>query len=104
MLVGTLTEVYHHRLSKLDAMKNIVVTAGATEAMLATLLALVNPGDEVIIVQPHYDAYPAQVMLAGATPRFVSLRPQGQGNSANNWKLDINVRSGEKLGRFDLWC
>ncbi|HOB12932.1 MAG TPA: aminotransferase [Novosphingobium sp.] len=53
----------------------IVVTSGATEALAASLLALVRPGDEVILVQPLYDAYLPLVQWAGGTARFVSLKP-----------------------------
>ncbi|GAB2761388.1 pyridoxal phosphate-dependent aminotransferase [Amycolatopsis magusensis] len=51
----------------------ILVTAGATEAIAASLLALTEPGDEVIVIEPYYDSYAASVALAGATRRVVSL-------------------------------
>lgn len=54
---------------------NIVVTSGATEALAASLLALVRPGDEVILVQPLYDAYLPLVEWAGGRARLVSLQP-----------------------------
>ena len=53
----------------------VSVTSGATEAIFDTLLALTDPGDEVILFEPFYDSYEASVRLAGATPRFVLLRP-----------------------------
>src|SRR6201982_2609889 len=53
---------------------NITVTCGATEAMIATMLAVINPGDEVIIFEPFYENYGPDVILAGATPRYVALR------------------------------
>lgn len=59
----------------LDPDREITVTSGCTEALAATFLGLVNPGDEVILIEPYFDAYPADVALAGATPRFVQLRP-----------------------------
>lgn len=49
-----------------DPSREVLVTAGATEALAATLLALVEPGDEVVVLEPHYDAYAALVALAGA--------------------------------------
>ena len=52
---------------------NITVTCGATEAMVASLLAVINPGDEVIIFEPFYENYGPDTILAGATPRFVAL-------------------------------
>jgi aspartate/methionine/tyrosine aminotransferase len=57
-----------------DPDKNVTVTCGATEAMIATLLAVTNPGDEVIIFEPFYENYGPDVILAGAAARFVTLR------------------------------
>src|SRR6516165_4699349 len=56
-----------------DADLNITVTCGATEAMIASLLAVINPGDEVIIFEPFYENYGPDTILAGATPRYVAL-------------------------------
>ena len=53
----------------------IVVTSGATEALAASLLALVQPGDEVVLIQPLYDAYLPLVQWAGGTAKLVSLEP-----------------------------
>ncbi|MFS1302111.1 pyridoxal phosphate-dependent aminotransferase [Streptosporangium longisporum] len=55
----------------------ILVTVGATEAIAATILALCEPGDEVIAFEPYYDSYAASVALAGAVLRPVTLRPDG---------------------------
>ncbi len=57
-----------------DADKNVTVTCGATEAMIATLLGVINPGDEVIIFEPFYENYGPDVILAGAAARYVTLR------------------------------
>ena len=57
-----------------DPDRNITVTCGATEAMIATLLAVINPGDEVIIFEPFYENYGPDVILAGAAARYVALR------------------------------
>jgi aminotransferase len=57
-----------------DPDRNITVTCGATEAMMATLLAVVNPGDEVIVFEPFYENYGPDTKLSGAVPRFVELR------------------------------
>ena len=56
---------------------DITVTCGSTEAMLVAMLALINPGDEVILSQPFYENYWPDCVLAGATPRFVPVRPPG---------------------------
>jgi aspartate/methionine/tyrosine aminotransferase len=55
--------------------RNVIVTSGATEAIAASIFALVEPGDEVVLIEPFYDAYPPLVRQAGGIPRFVSLRP-----------------------------
>jgi aspartate/methionine/tyrosine aminotransferase len=57
-----------------DPDTEITVTSGANEALLAAILAFVNPGDEVILLEPFYDAYPPQVIFAGGVPRYVRLR------------------------------
>jgi N-succinyldiaminopimelate aminotransferase len=58
-----------------DPDTEILVTAGATEAVAATLLALLEVGDEVIVFEPFYDSYAACIALAGAQRRCVTLRP-----------------------------
>lgn len=58
---------------------DITVTCGATEAMAATMLATVDPGDEVIIFEPYYENYGPDAIISGATPRYVSLRPPSWG-------------------------
>ncbi len=52
---------------------HITVTCGATEAMFATILALINPGDQVIVLQPFYENYAPDTLIAGAQPVYVSL-------------------------------
>lgn len=54
---------------------SVVVTSGATEALAASLMALIEPGDEVLLFQPLYDAYLPLLLRAGAVPRFVRLTP-----------------------------
>jgi aspartate/methionine/tyrosine aminotransferase len=57
-----------------DPERNVTVTCGATEAMVASMLGVINPGDEVVIFEPFYENYGPDVILAGATPRYVALR------------------------------
>ncbi len=64
---------------ELDPDNEVLVTAGATEALAATFLALCDPGDEVITFEPWYDAYAADAALAGAVRRTVTLRPPDYG-------------------------
>ena len=58
-----------------DPDTQVTVTSGATEALASAILALVEPGDEVILFQPAYDAYAPLVRRAGGVPRFVTLAP-----------------------------
>jgi aminotransferase len=64
-----------------DPELEITVCCGATEAMIASMLAIVNPGDEVVILQPFYENYGPDCILSGATPRFVSMQ-------APDWSID----------------
>jgi aminotransferase len=66
-----------------DPETEITVTCGATEAMASTFLALIDPGDEVIVFEPFYENYGPDAILAGAKPKFVPLQPPG-------WKLDLD--------------
>ena len=59
----------------LDPASEITVTCGCTEALAASFLGLVDPGDEVILIEPFYDAYPVFVSMTAAVPRYVTLRP-----------------------------
>jgi aminotransferase len=60
---------------EVDPEKEVVVCCGSTEAMIATLLAICNKGDEVVVFEPFYENYGPDSILSGAKPRFVSLRP-----------------------------
>ena len=57
-----------------DADAHVTVCCGSTEAMMSTMMAIVDPGDEVIIFEPFYENYGPDAVLSGATPRFVTLR------------------------------
>ncbi|WP_308606838.1 aminotransferase class I/II-fold pyridoxal phosphate-dependent enzyme [uncultured Corynebacterium sp.] len=65
---------------------HVVVTAGATEAITATVLGLVEPGHEVIVLEPYYDAYAAAIALADATRIPVPLKESG-----NSWDIDVDA-------------
>ena len=60
-----------------DPADEVLVTVGATAAIAAAVLALAEPGDEVIVFEPYYDSYAATIALAGAVRRPVTLRPDG---------------------------
>jgi aspartate/methionine/tyrosine aminotransferase len=59
----------------IDPDRHVTVTCGATEAMAATMLATINPGDEVIVFEPYYENYGPDAIIAGAVPRYVTLHP-----------------------------
>ena len=63
-----------YRLS-VDPEREVTVTCGSTEAMIAALLAVLDPGDEVVVFEPFYENYGPDAILSGAQPRFVRLRP-----------------------------
>ena len=71
-LSRTYAELYGMRV---DPETMLTVTCGATEAMISTLLALVDPGDEVIVLEPFYENYGPDADIAGARPVYVPLRP-----------------------------
>jgi N-succinyldiaminopimelate aminotransferase len=62
---------------RLDPETQVLVTFGATEALAAAMLGLCEPGDEVVTFEPYYDAYPADIAMAGGERRVVTLRPPG---------------------------
>jgi aminotransferase len=66
-----------------DQETEITVTCGSTEAMIATLLALVDPGDQVVVFEPFYENYGPDAVLCGAEPRTVALRP-----GTGGWSFD----------------
>jgi aspartate/methionine/tyrosine aminotransferase len=72
---------HYHRFQglELDPQTQVMVTSGATEALAGALLALIEPGDEVVLFQPMYDAYLPLVRRAGGVPRFVALKPPSWG-------------------------
>jgi N-succinyldiaminopimelate aminotransferase len=67
-----------------DPEREVVVTTGATEGVAAALLGLVNPGDEVVALEPYYDSYAAGIQLAGGVRRPVTLR-------APHFRLDVEA-------------
>ena len=68
---------------EVDPEREITVTCGSTEAMIASMMAIVNPGDEVIVFEPFYENYGPDAILSGATPRYVTLR-------APDWSYDLD--------------
>ncbi len=58
-----------------DPEREITVCCGSTEAMMAAMMAIINPGDEIVVFEPFYENYGPDAILSGASPRFVKLRP-----------------------------
>jgi aminotransferase len=71
---------------EVDPEREVVVCCGSTEAMIATLLAICNAGDEVVVFEPFYENYGPDSILSGAKPRFVSLRPPQA--AGEEWTFD----------------
>ncbi len=87
---GTGTSVLRHAVAghaarfyglDIDPTKGVIVTAGATEGIFASVMGLVDPGDEVIVIEPVFDSYVPSITMAGAIPVYVPLYPP-------TWTLD----------------
>jgi len=71
---------------EIDPEAEITVCCGSTEAMIASLLAVTNAGDEIVVFEPFYENYGPDAILSGARPRFVTLHPPSQ--SDGEWRFD----------------
>lgn len=80
---GVKNFVNRHYGLDLDVQRGIVMTAGATEAIFASIMGLIDPGDEVIIIEPAFDSYAPGVLMAGGVPVYVPLYPP-------NWELNMD--------------
>jgi aspartate/methionine/tyrosine aminotransferase len=76
-----------------DPDRHITVMCGVTEAIAASLMSLVDVGDEVIVMEPFHEAYPPAVILTGATPRFVTLEPPAYRIDAEALRAAFNPRT-----------
>jgi aminotransferase len=68
---------------KIDPEKNVTVCCGSTEAMISSILATIDPGEEIIVFEPYYENYGPDAILSGAVPRFISLREP-------DWSFDFD--------------
>ncbi len=66
---------------EIDPEQGVVITAGATEAILSSILGLVDPGNKVVIIEPYFDSYLPNISMAGAEAACIPLRP-------SSWELD----------------
>src|ERR1700726_987084 len=71
---------------RVDPEREITICCGSTEAMMSTMMAIINPGDEIVVFEPFYENYGPDAILSGATPRFVKMRPPANVNSV--WTYD----------------
>lgn len=67
---------FHFSGLRYDPQKEIVITCGSTEAMMASMMSVCNPGDKVVLFSPFYENYSADTILCGATPVYVPLSPE----------------------------
>ncbi|TGZ79796.1 PLP-dependent transferase [Ascodesmis nigricans] len=78
---------------KINPATEIVVTSGANEGMLSAFMGFIEPGDEVILMEPYFDQYISNIEMAGGKIVYVSLHPPEKGDtqvcSADEWKLDL---------------
>lgn len=89
-LVNVLAKLYGPIMDhEINPMTEITTSVGAYGVLFCAVQGLVNPGDEVIIIEPYFDCYEPMAMVAGAKPVFVPLRPTKTGEiSSADWKLD----------------
>src|SRR5246500_4595861 len=69
-----------------DPEREITICCGSTEAMMSAMLAIINPGDEIVVFEPFYENYGPDAILSGAKPRFVKMRPPKDESSV--WTFD----------------
>ncbi|HEY4189626.1 MAG TPA: aminotransferase class I/II-fold pyridoxal phosphate-dependent enzyme [Candidatus Limnocylindrales bacterium] len=79
--IATSTVAHFPGWDPIDPEAQVTVTCGATEAMVAAMLALLDPGDEVVIFEPYYENYGPDAILSGAVPRYVTLHEP-------DWSID----------------
>jgi aspartate/methionine/tyrosine aminotransferase len=71
---------------RLDPEREITICCGSTEAMMSAMMAIINPGDEIVVFEPYYENYGPDAILSGATPRFVKMKPPANENDV--WSYD----------------
>src|ERR1700723_3226877 len=69
-----------------DPEREITICCGSTEAMMSAMMAIINPGDEIVVFEPYYENYGPDAILSGATPRFVKMKPPATENDV--WSYD----------------
>ncbi len=69
-----------------DPERELTICCGSTEAMMSSMMAIINPGDEIVVFEPFYENYGPDAILSGARPRFVRMRPPQNGDDV--WSFD----------------
>src|SRR5439155_5136620 len=69
-----------------DPEREITICCGSTEAMMSAMMAIINPGDEIVVFEPFYENYGPDAILSGASPRFVRMQPPSEKNP--DWSFD----------------
>ncbi|CAN7991506.1 unnamed protein product [Ixodes pacificus] len=92
-LVKALARMYSRLVGReIDAEEEVVVTVGAQQALYCTIFGMVNPGDEVIVIEPFFDGYETITQIAEGVPVYIPLRPpqakDGKNVSSADWVLD----------------
>jgi aminotransferase len=75
---------------QISADEQVTVCCGATEAMMATMMALIDPGDEVVVFEPFYENYGPDAILSGAIPRYVALHAPDIAAGRSDWTFDLD--------------
>jgi len=72
----------------IDPEREITICCGSTEAMMSAMLAIINPGDEIVVFEPFYENYGPDAILSGASPRFVKMKPPV--DEGSEWTFDFD--------------
>lgn len=97
-LVNALSKLYSKLINRpLDPLKELLVTIGAYEALFCAIQGHVNPGDEVIVIEPFYDCYGPMIEMCGGVPVYIPLKPKrtGKSTSSGDWALDPDELAGK---------
>lgn len=79
--------------TEIDPEREITVCCGSTEAMMSAMMAIINPGDEVVVFEPFYENYGPDAILTGASPKFVRLHPPRAGDADWTFNADELARA-----------
>jgi len=97
-LVATLAAHYSPLLGReVDALSEVTTSVGATEALYALMQAVINPGDEVVLLEPAFDVYAAQVQMAGGVSKFVPLELREGAWTLDMQRLEAQIGERTKL-------